>query len=64
MESPTESYQDMGVQFTAKFWRQFIKSIGSSQGLSLAFHLSMIRAAEKTNAMIEWECFFQLLFYE
>lgn len=36
-----------------KFWREFIKSIGSSQGLSSAFHLSTNGAVEHANSMIE-----------
>lgn len=28
---------DWGVQFTARFWQEFIQRIGSSQGLSSAF---------------------------
>ncbi|KAK9395375.1 hypothetical protein NXF25_018736 [Crotalus adamanteus] len=44
---------DRGVQFTARFWRDFITSIGSSQGLSSVFHPSTNGAAEFANAMVE-----------
>lgn len=37
---------DWGLQFMAKFWWEFLKLIGSSQGLSSAFHPSTSRVAE------------------
>ncbi|ETE70243.1 Ty3b-g, partial [Ophiophagus hannah] len=37
---PRRIISDRRVQFTVKFWREFLWSIGSSQGLSLAFHPS------------------------
>lgn len=37
---------DRGIQFTAKFWHQFIALISSSQGISSAFHPSTNSAAE------------------
>lgn len=43
---PKRIISDQGVQFTTKFWREFLRLIGSSQGLSLAFHLSTNSAAE------------------
>lgn len=50
---PRRIISDRGVQFTAKFWREFIKLIGSTQGLSSAFHPSTNGAAERANAMVE-----------
>lgn len=44
---------DRGVQFTARFWHRFLTMIGSTQGLSSAFHLATNVAAETTNVMIE-----------
>lgn len=42
-----------GLQFTANFRREFVKLIGSTQGLSSAFHLSTNGAVEKANAVVE-----------
>lgn len=50
---PKRIISDRGVQFTAMFWKTFIHSIGSSQGLSSAYHPSTNGAAERANAMIE-----------
>lgn len=50
---PRRIISDRGVQFTAQFWRNFIKLIGSSQGLSTAFHPSSNGASECVNAMVE-----------
>ncbi|KAK9395697.1 hypothetical protein NXF25_019058 [Crotalus adamanteus] len=50
---PRRIISDRGVQFTTRFWRDFIMSIGSSQGLSSAFHPSTNGAAECANAMVE-----------
>lgn len=44
---------DRGVQFTVKFWRNFLCYIGSAQGLSSAFHPSTNGAVEWTNTMVE-----------
>ncbi|KAK9401921.1 hypothetical protein NXF25_010277 [Crotalus adamanteus] len=51
--APKRIISDRGVQFTAKFWRDFLKLIGSTQGLLLAFHPSTNGAAEKANLMTE-----------
>lgn len=50
---PRRIISDRGVQFTARFWRQFLTRIGSSQGLSTAYHPSTNGAAERANAMVE-----------
>ncbi|XP_039222531.1 cation-dependent mannose-6-phosphate receptor isoform X1 [Crotalus tigris] len=50
---PRRIISDRGVQFTSHFWRSLIKSIGSSQGLSSAFHPRTNGGAERANAMIE-----------
>lgn len=50
---PKTIISDRGVQFTSKFWRHFICLIGSTQGLSSAFHPSTNRAAVWANAMVE-----------
>lgn len=44
---------DRGVQFTTRFWRRFIAMIGSSQGLSSAFHPATNGDVERANAMVE-----------
>lgn len=41
------------MQFTARFWREFVQFIGSSQGLSSAYHPFTNGAAEWANAMVE-----------
>ncbi|KAK9395713.1 hypothetical protein NXF25_019074 [Crotalus adamanteus] len=50
---PHHIISDRGVQFTTRFWRNFITSISSSQGLSSTFHPSTNGAAERANAMAE-----------
>ncbi|KAK9395797.1 hypothetical protein NXF25_019158 [Crotalus adamanteus] len=50
---PRRIISDQGVQFTAQFWRDFIRLVGSSQGLSSAYHPSTNGAAERANAMVE-----------
>lgn len=50
---PQQIISDRGVQFTVKFWQQFLAMIGLSQGLSSAFHPSTNGAVERTNAMIQ-----------
>ncbi|XP_015683623.1 tyrosine-protein kinase Srms-like [Protobothrops mucrosquamatus] len=44
---------DHGVQFTAHFWHNFIRLLGSSQGLSSAYHPSTNGASERANAAVE-----------
>uniref|UniRef100_A0A8C7E2N1 Gypsy retrotransposon integrase-like protein 1 n=1 Tax=Naja naja TaxID=35670 RepID=A0A8C7E2N1_NAJNA len=51
--SPRRIISDRGVQFTAQFWKAFVKLLGSSQGLSTANHPSTNGAAERANAMVE-----------
>ncbi|KAK9399012.1 hypothetical protein NXF25_013981 [Crotalus adamanteus] len=51
---PRRVISDRGVQFTAQFWRTFLKLVGSSQGLSSAYHPCTNGATERANAMIEW----------
>ncbi|KAK9395822.1 tyrosine-protein kinase Srms-like [Crotalus adamanteus] len=51
--APKRIISDRGVQFTAKFWRNFLTLIGSSQGLSSAFHPATNGAAEAANKMVE-----------
>lgn len=51
--TPRRIISDRGVQFTARFWRNFVALIGSSQGLSSAFHPSTNGAADRPNAMVE-----------
>lgn len=50
---PKRIISDRGVQFTARFWRNFLRCIGSAQGLSSAYHPSTNGAAERANAMVE-----------
>lgn len=50
---PQRVISDRGIQFTAKFWKEFLVGVGSSQGLSTAFHPATNGAVERTNAMIE-----------
>lgn len=50
---PRRIISDRGVQFTARFWKGFLQTIGSTQGLSSAFHPSMNGAVERANAMVE-----------
>lgn len=50
---PWRIISDWGVQFMAKFWREFLRMIGSSQGLSSAFHPATNGVAERANAMVE-----------
>lgn len=45
---------DRGVQFTAKFCCHFLTLIGSSQGLSTAYHLNTNGTVEWVNTMVEW----------
>lgn len=51
--APWQIISDWGVQFTAHFWCEFVHFIGSSQGLSSAYHPSTNRAAERVNAAVE-----------
>ncbi|KAK9395706.1 hypothetical protein NXF25_019067 [Crotalus adamanteus] len=44
---------DRGVQFTARFWREFVHFLRSSQGVSSAYHPSTNGAAEWVNATVE-----------
>lgn len=41
------------MQFTARFWREFIRFIGSSQGLSSVYHPSTNGAVERVNTTVE-----------
>lgn len=50
---PCHIISDRGVQFTAWFWRAFIRLIGSSQGLSTAYHPTTNGTAEWVNSMVE-----------
>lgn len=50
---PQRVISDRGVQFTARFWREFLSRVGSTQGLSSAFHPATNGAVEQTNAMVE-----------
>ncbi|KAK9397281.1 hypothetical protein NXF25_020642 [Crotalus adamanteus] len=50
--APRRIISDRGVQFTARFWRQFLVSIGTTQGLSSAYHPCTNGAAERANAAI------------
>lgn len=50
---PWRLISDQGVQFTAKFWRNFLIKIGLSQGLSSAFYLATNGSTERANTMIE-----------
>uniref|UniRef100_A0A2H6MZC8 Integrase catalytic domain-containing protein n=1 Tax=Micrurus carvalhoi TaxID=3147026 RepID=A0A2H6MZC8_9SAUR len=49
---PRRIISDRGVQFTEKFWREFIQAIGSSQDLSSGFHAQTSGLAVKTNQFI------------
>lgn len=51
--APKWIISDRGPQFTAKFWKAFLKQTGTEQGLSSAFHPSTNGAAERANAMVE-----------
>uniref|UniRef100_A0A2D4PW35 Integrase catalytic domain-containing protein n=1 Tax=Micrurus surinamensis TaxID=129470 RepID=A0A2D4PW35_MICSU len=51
--APRRIISDRGVQFTARFWKSFLDLMGSTQGLSSAYHPSTNGAAERANAMIE-----------
>ncbi|KAM3833240.1 uncharacterized protein M6D78_011098 [Vipera latastei] len=50
---PRRIISDRGVQFTAQFWREFLRHIGSTQGLSSGYHPSTNGAAERVNATVE-----------
>lgn len=50
---PKRIISDRGPQFTARFWKLFLRQIGTDQGLSSAFHPSTNGAAERANAMVE-----------
>lgn len=51
--APRRVISDRGVQFTAHFWRSFMRLLGSTQGLSSAYHPSTNGAAERANAAVE-----------
>ncbi|KAK9406121.1 hypothetical protein NXF25_004895 [Crotalus adamanteus] len=51
--TPKRIISDRGVQFTARFWREFVHLLGSSQALSSAYHPSTNGVAERANAMVE-----------
>uniref|UniRef100_A0A2D4IPV6 Gypsy retrotransposon integrase-like protein 1 n=1 Tax=Micrurus lemniscatus lemniscatus TaxID=129467 RepID=A0A2D4IPV6_MICLE len=51
--APSRIISDRGVQFTAQFWRSFLAILGTSQGLSSAYHPCTNGAAERANALIE-----------
>ncbi|KAK9412177.1 hypothetical protein NXF25_003352 [Crotalus adamanteus] len=51
--APHRIISDRGVQFTAQFWHRFLASIGTTQGLSSAYHPCTNGAAERANAAIE-----------
>ncbi|KAK9401689.1 hypothetical protein NXF25_010045 [Crotalus adamanteus] len=51
--APRRVISDRGVQFTARFWQGFLASIGTTQGLSSAYHPCTNGAAERANAAIE-----------
>lgn len=48
-----EDHLRQGVQFTLKFWWEFLRMIGSFQGLSYIFHLATNGVVERANAIIE-----------
>uniref|UniRef100_A0A670ZKL6 Gypsy retrotransposon integrase-like protein 1 n=1 Tax=Pseudonaja textilis TaxID=8673 RepID=A0A670ZKL6_PSETE len=50
---PERVVSDRGVQFTSNFWREFLKLIGSTQGLSSAHHPQTNGACERTNGVLE-----------
>ncbi|KAM3821026.1 LOW QUALITY PROTEIN: diacylglycerol kinase beta [Vipera latastei] len=50
---PRRIISDRGVQFTAQFWKDFVRYIGATQGLSSAYHPSTNGAAERANAAVE-----------
>ncbi|KAK9400665.1 hypothetical protein NXF25_011379 [Crotalus adamanteus] len=50
--APRRVISDRGVQFTARFWRQFLACIGTTQGLSSAYHPCTNGAAERANAAV------------
>lgn len=43
---PKRIVSDRGVQFTARFWREFLATIGTTQGLSSAYHMATNGATE------------------
>ncbi|KAK9410979.1 hypothetical protein NXF25_002154 [Crotalus adamanteus] len=51
--APRRIISDRGVQFTARFWKGFTALLGSSQGLSTAYHPATNGAAERANAAVE-----------
>lgn len=44
---------DSGIQFTLRFWQDFLKLLGTTQGLSSSHHPEMNRACERTNGIFE-----------
>lgn len=50
---PHQIISDSRVQFTAKFWKEFLRVIGSNQDLSSTFHMSTNGGAEQGNTMAE-----------
>ncbi|KAK9395798.1 hypothetical protein NXF25_019159 [Crotalus adamanteus] len=51
--APRRIISDRGVQFTARFWKGFTALLGSSQGLSTAYHPATNGTAERANAAVE-----------
>ncbi|KAK9395591.1 hypothetical protein NXF25_018952 [Crotalus adamanteus] len=51
--TPHRIISDHGVQFSVQFWRNFVSLLGSSQGLSSAYHPSTNGAVERANAAVE-----------
>lgn len=50
---PERIISDRGVLFTSSFWQEFLKLVGSSQGLSSLHHLQTNGACEHTNGILE-----------
>lgn len=48
----------------AKFWREFVQEIGSSQGLSSTFHTSTNGAIERANAMVEQNLWYYVTYQQ
>lgn len=51
--APQQIISDHGVQFTSKFWQEFLKLLGTAQGLSSSHHPEMKWVCEHANGVLE-----------
>jgi transposase InsO family protein len=50
---PNNIISDWGSLFTSKFWKQIMEAMGTTQNLSMAFHVEIDSQMERMNTMLE-----------